>query len=202
MKMTKRCFFTLCLLLMLLLGLGTAEAATKELRLPAYNIQTVVDDKNHLIAAFDTTNANTDQGQLDRMAEKTKAELKIETAEFIADKGYESRQDIEKCLMHGTIPNVGFKYDRDERIFDMEYIPAEIDEETRGSKKPEDIRKCLHAGVLPVCYEGTTISVQQLQRRSVISCFIRHEDGTVTCPVGRQLFRTHERKYGIVELST
>lgn len=35
MKMTKRCFFTLCLLLMLLLGLATAEAATKELRLPA-----------------------------------------------------------------------------------------------------------------------------------------------------------------------
>lgn len=170
---------------------------TKEGLLPAYNIQTVVDDKNHLIASFDTTNANTDQGQLDRMAEQTKKELKIETAEFIADKGYESRQDIEKCLMHGTIPNVGFKYDKDERIFDMEYIPAEIDEETRGSAKPEDIQKCLHAGVLPACYEGTTISVQ-LQRRSVVSCFIRHEDGTVTCPVGRQLFKTHEREYGIV----
>ena len=170
---------------------------TKEGLQPAYNIQTVVDEKHHLIASFDTTNANTDQGQLDRMAEQTKQELKIESAEFIADKGYESREDIERCVMHGTIPNVGFKYDKDERIFDLEYIPAEIDEETRGSQKPEDIQKCLHAGVLPGCYENTTISVQ-VQERNVVSCFIRHEDGRVTCPIGRELFKQHERKYGIV----
>ena len=170
---------------------------TKEGLQPAYNIQTVVDEKHHLIASFDTTNANTDQGQLDRMAEQTKQELKIESAEFIADKGYESREDIERCVMHGTIPNVGFKYDRDERIFDLEYIPAEIDEETRASQKPEDIQKCLHAGVLPRCYENTTISVQ-VQERNVVSCFIRHEDGRVTCPIGRELFKQHERKYGIV----
>lgn len=61
---------------------------TKEGLLPAYNIQTVVDAKHHLIASFDTTNANTDQGQLNRMAEQTKHDLKIRTAEFIADKGY------------------------------------------------------------------------------------------------------------------
>ena len=170
---------------------------TKEGLQPAYNIQTVVDEKHHLIASFDTTNANTDQGQLDRMAEQTKQELEIESAEFIADKGYESREDIERCVMHGTIPNVGFKYDRDERIFDLEYIPAEIDEETRASQKPEDIQKCLHAGVLPKCYENTTISVQ-VQERNVISCFIRHEDGRVTCPIGQELFKQHERQYGIV----
>ena len=170
---------------------------TKEGLLPAYNIQTVVDGKNHIIACFETTVANTDQGQLDRMAEQTKEELEIETAEFIADKGYESREDIEKCLMHGTIPNVGFKYDKDERIHDLEYIPAEIDEATRQSTKAEDIQKCLHAGVLPACYEGTTISVQ-LQKRSVLSCFIRHEDGRVTCPMGRELFKHRAREHGTI----
>ena len=170
---------------------------TKEGLLPAYNIQTVVDEKNHIIASFETTVANTDQGQLDRMAEQTKEELEIGTAEFIADKGYESREDIERCIMHGTIPNVGFKYDKDERIHDLEYIPAEIDETTRQSTKAEDIQKCLHAGVLPQCYENTTISVQ-VQERGVISCFIRHEDGRVTCPMGRELFKQHERKYGTV----
>ena len=55
--------------------------------------------------------------------------------------------------MHGTIPNVGFKYDKDERIHDLEYISAEIDEATRQSTKAEDIQKCLHAGVLPACYK-------------------------------------------------
>ena len=153
--------------------------------------------ENHIIASFETTVANTDQGQLDRMAEQTKEELGIETAEFIADKGYESREDIEKCLMHGTIPNVGFKYDKDERIHDLEYIPAEIDEATRQSTKAEDIQKCLHAGILPACYEGTTISVQ-LQRRSVLSCFIRHEDGRVTCPMGRELFKHRAREHGTI----
>lgn len=170
---------------------------TKEGQLPAYNIQTAVDDRHHLIVSFETTNANTDQGLLDQMAEQTKEEMGVETIEALADKGYESRQDIEKCVMHGTVPNVGYKYDKDERIFDLEYIPNEIDEQTRCSEKPEDIQKCLHAGVLPRCYEGTSVEVQ-LQRRSVMSCFIRHEDGRVTCPMGRELFKHNVRKHGTI----
>ena len=170
---------------------------TKEGQLPAYNIQTAVDDRHHLIVSFETTNANTDQGLLDQMAEQTKDEMGVETIEALADKGYESRQDIEKCVMHGTVPNVGYKYDKDERIFDLEYIPNEIDEQTRCSEKPEDIQKCLHAGVLPRCYEGTSVEVQ-LQRRSVMSCFIRHEDGRVICPMGRELFKHSVRKHGTI----
>ena len=170
---------------------------TKEGQLPAYNIQTAVDDRHHLIVSFETTNANTDQGLLDQMAEQTKEEMGVETIEVLADKGYESRQDIEKCVMHGTVPNVGYKYDKDERIFDLEYIPNEIDEQTRCSEKPEDIQKCLHAGVLPRCYGGTSVEVQ-LQRRSVMSCFIRHEDGRVTCPMGRELFKHSVRKHGTI----
>ena len=170
---------------------------TKEGQLPAYNIQTAVDDRHHLIVSFETTNANTDQGLLDQMAEQTKEEMGVETIEALADKGYESRQDIEKCVMHGTVPNVGYKYDKDERIFDLAYIPNEIDEQTRCSEKPEDIQKCLHAGVLPRCYEGTSVEVQ-LQRRSIMSCFIRHEDGRVTCPMGRELFKHNVRKHGTI----
>ena len=170
---------------------------TKEGQLPAYNIQTAVDDRHHLIVSFETTNANTDQGLLDQMAEQTKEEMGVETIEALADKGYESRQDIEKCVMHGTVPNVGYKYDKNERIFDLAYIPNEIDEQTRCSEKPEDIQKCLHAGVLPRCYEGTSVEVQ-LQKRSVMSCFIRHEDGRVTCPMGRELFKHNVRKHGTI----
>ena len=51
--------------------------------------------------------------------------------------------------------------------------------------------------MLPRCYENTTISVQ-VQERNVVSCFIRHEDGRVTCPIGRELYKHHEREYGIV----
>lgn len=173
---------------------------TKEGILPAYNIQTVVDDESHMIVAFKTTNANTDQGLLDQMAEQTKQELNIEVAEFKADKGYESREDILNCVMHGSVSDVGFKYDKEQRFFDLEYREADITEEIRSSTQPVDIQKCLHAGVLPDCYKGTTISVK-LQRRSVISCFIRHEDGRVTCPIGRELFKRQTRKYGTVYTS-
>ena len=164
---------------------------------PCYNVQTVVDDDSHIITAFKTTNANTDQGLLSEMAKHTKEELEIEAAEFKADKGYESREDILKCIMNGSVPDVGFKYDRERRFYDLEYRAAEITEEILRSTAPEDIQTCLHAGILPDCYKGSTISVE-LQKKSVISCFIRHEDGTVTCPVGRVLFKQSEKKYGIV----
>lgn len=170
---------------------------TKEGIQPCYNVQTVVDDDSHIITGFKTTNANTDQGLLSEMAKQTKEELGIETAEFKADKGYESREDILKCIMNGSIPDVGFKYDKEYRFYDLEYIPAEITEEIRQSTKPEDIQTCIHAGILPACYEGSAISIE-LQKKSVVSCFIRHEDGTVTCPVGRQLFKHRDRKHGTV----
>ena len=51
--------------------------------------------------------------------------------------------------------------------------------------------------MLPDCYEGSNIRVQ-VQSLGQVSCFIRHEDGTVTCPVGRQLFRKKDTKYGTV----
>ena len=170
---------------------------TKEGMLPSYNIQTVADDESHIIVTYKTTNAHTDQGYLSEMAEQTKEELEIETAEFKADKGYESREDILKCVMNGSVPDVGFKYDKDRRFYDLEYRPVEITDEIRESAKPEDIQACIHAGILPDCYKGSTISVE-LQKKSVVSCFIRHEDGTVTCPVGRQLFKHRERKHGTV----
>ncbi len=164
---------------------------------PAYNPQTVVETRNHFITNFNLTNANTDQNQLSVTGEIVKQELHREVVHLIADKGYESREDIEKCLMNGIIPNVGFKYDKDERVFNPEYREAEITEEIRQSTKPEAIQTCLHAGVLPKCYEGTNISVE-VQNQNLLSCFIRHEDGHVTCPMGRELFYHSDKPMGKV----
>jgi transposase len=151
-----------------------------------YNVQTAVDAGSHLIASFEVTNHNTDQGLLSGMAEKVKEALELETVEVVADKGYESREDILDCVMNGTVPNVALKYDKTERLYTLDYVEAEISEETRSSTKPEDIRTCLHAGILPRCYEGTAIEVE-LQQENEIGCFTRNEDGTVTCPMGQTL---------------
>ncbi len=148
-----------------------------------YNVQTAVDEGSHMIAEYEVTNHNTDQGLLNQVCEQVKELLGVGAIEAVADKGYESREDIEKCLMNGTVPNVAFKYDKHERLFNLEYREAEITEETRYSTEPEDIQACLHAGVLPACYENTAVSVE-VQELSAIGCFTRNADGTVTCPMG------------------
>jgi len=162
---------------------------------PAYNVQTVTDTAHHFITNFETVTANNDQGQLRRMGEVVKEELERDVVHLIADKGYESRQDIEECLMNGIIPDVGLKYDKKERVFNLDYLEADITPEQKASTRPEDIKACLHAGVLPDCYEGSNIRVE-VQERGVLSCFIRHEDGTVTCPMGRTLYKHQDKQYG------
>lgn len=152
----------------------------------SYNVQTAVDAGSHLIAEYDVTNRNTDQGLLNDVCEGAKQALGVETIEAVADKGYESREDILNCLMNGTVPNVALKYDKKERIFNLDYKEAEITDEIKASTKPEDIQKCLHAGVLPDCYKDTAVRVE-VQELSTIGCFTRNEDGTVTCPMGQTL---------------
>jgi transposase len=157
-----------------------------------YNVQTAVDDGSHLIAEYEVTNHNTDQGLLKEVSESVKGALEIETIEVVADKGYESREDILNCVMNGIVPNVALKYDKDERLYSIDYVGTEISDEERNSTKPEDIQKCIAAGVLPACYENTAIGVE-LQEQSYLSCFTLNKDGTVTCPMGKKLSKMKMR---------
>lgn len=152
-----------------------------------YNAQTAVDGGSHLIAAY-SVDSKTDVGHLREVSDEAKGLLEVPTIEALADKGYDSNEDVLDCLMNGTIANVGIKEEKEERVFTIEYVGNEIDENTRKSTNPEDIQKCLHAGVLPECYEGTSVSVEfQKNDESILSCFTLNEDGSVTCPMGNRL---------------
>jgi transposase len=166
-------------------------------RRACYNIQVATDVDSHLIVGHEVTNDCNDMNKLRSTAQTAMKNLGIETTEGTADKGYSSAKDIEDCLFHGIAPQVGLVYDREERVINLTHIPKEITEEERASTKLEDIRNCLHAGVLPRCYEGGDISIE-LQQESEISCFIRHEDGSVTCPIGKLLHAQGEKKNGTV----
>jgi len=157
-----------------------------------YNVQTAVDSGSHLIAEYEVTNRNTDQGLLTEVTRQAKEQLEVETIEAVADKGYESREDILNCLFSGTVPNVALKYDKTERLYNIPYVETEISEEKRASKKPEDIKTCISAGILPKCFEGTAVGVE-LQEKSELSCFLRNSDGTVTCPMGNVMGKARER---------
>ena len=129
---------------------------------------------------------------MNEMAEKTKKTLKTNTIEVVADKGYESRKDILKCIYNGTVPNVALKYDKKERLYNLEYKETEITEETKKSTKQEDIKKCLESGVLPECFKDTNVNIE-VQEQNRLSCFILNDDGTVTCPMGNTLSRIRVR---------
>lgn len=98
-----------------------------------YNVQTAVDKGSHLIADYQVANHNTDQGLLNEVAQNVKESLRIETVEVVADKGYESREDILNCIMNGIVPNVALKYDKHERLYTIEYEDAEIAEDIKSS---------------------------------------------------------------------
>lgn len=151
-----------------------------------YNVQTAVDSESHLIAEYEVTNHNTDSGLLYETSKSAKELLKVESIEVVADKGYESKADIRNCILDGTAPTVALKCDKEERSFTFPYEESEITEKDRSSTKKADIEKCIKAGVLPKCFEDTGISVE-VQKKIKESCFIRNEQGEVSCPTGNVL---------------
>ncbi len=66
-----------------------------------YNVQSVVDTKNHLILAHDVTNTP-DCGQLTEMTKQAQSALGQKGITVIADKGYFSRADIKGCQDTGA----------------------------------------------------------------------------------------------------
>jgi transposase len=94
--------------------------------------------------------------------------------------------------MNGIIPNVAMKYDREERIFNLDYKYAQITEKARSSMDPEDIKKCFKAGVLPACFDNSVVSVE-VQNLSSVACFTRLDENTVLCPMNKTLTKVRRR---------
>ena len=63
----------------------------------SYNVQTVVDSKHKLIAAYDVTNEGNDLGQLARMARAGKEALAVAELTVLADGGYFEGNALKEC---------------------------------------------------------------------------------------------------------
>ncbi len=163
-----------------------------------YNVQTAVDHATHLIADYLVTNQINDQGILHTFSEQLKQTMDLSIVSIVADKGYDSKEELETCIKSGTVPYVGFKDDKGERLLTLAYETRDITEAMRDSTKPEDIRACLHAGGLPSCYENTNLSVE-VHSEGQLGCFLRSSDRkTVICPMGHTLRRTRCKGEGMV----
>jgi transposase len=71
-----------------------------------YNVQSAVDDKNHLIVAHEVTNHGHDRDQLTNMSVKAKQATDIENPKVYADRGYYSSKEILDCEEHDVVPMV------------------------------------------------------------------------------------------------
>ncbi len=60
----------------------------------AYNVQSAVDTTNHLIVAHEVTNVGTDRSQLATMAQATKAALRSDHLDVVADRGYFKGEEL------------------------------------------------------------------------------------------------------------
>ena len=73
----------------------------------AYNVQSAVDDKNHLVAHFSVENVS-DVHLLGHSATAAKAQLGAETLEVLADKGYHYGAELQKCADNNITTYVAY----------------------------------------------------------------------------------------------
>ena len=130
----------------------------------AYNPQTVVDSRTHLIRDFKMTNQVTDHGMLSQTMEKIKEEAPDVIQEVAADKGYENEDDMIKCLENGIIPHVIMDDGKDGYELEIPYEEAETDTD---STNPKELKKCLHAGKVPEAYKEviSKMKVKEVRRK-------------------------------------
>lgn len=130
----------------------------------AYNPQTVVDSNTHLIRDFQMTNQVTDHGLLDSTLEEVRKESDgiIET---VADRGYESEEDMVKCLEDGIIPHVITDDGKDGYEVEIDYQESVVD---ASSTESEELKKALHAGVIPDAYKEviSDMEVTEVRRKA------------------------------------
>ena len=127
-----------------------------------YNVQTAVDSENHMIVGYKVTNRPTDHGQLTDIASEGKESLNMAVIEATADKGYEDPSDHADALASGVIPNVIQRDGGSSEPIEFDYNETEITDDMINSTDPDDLRKCLEAGVVPAIYR------EVLEKRGVI----------------------------------
>lgn len=184
-----------------------------------YNVQTAVDAESHMIAGFQVTNSPTDHGQITDIASQVKKDYDVHTLEITADKGYECPEDHADALASGVVPNVIQRDGGRAEDVTFDYKDADITDEQKASSKPEDLRACLQAGVIPDAYNGiltdakiievkkrilsTTdsavlnMSPDEMRAKALEGFFVRDAArNLVYCPLGEILRQKSEKRNG------
>lgn len=190
----------------------------------AYNVQTAVDTETHMMMDYSVTNANTDHGQLAPTMEYIKEQHRDKVMDVIADKGYHRDADYIECLEKGIIPNVIPDDGNDTYDLEIDYEESECDP---TSTEAEELKKCLHAGIIPKAYKNSieemTVeetryrieetgkrsdpqdpkrTVEEMKARAKEGYFVRNpEEDCVYCVGGATLYRKTIKRAGATRYS-
>jgi len=116
---------------------------SKEGFYPAYNVQSTVDDKNHMIAQMDVTDHPNDYHDLESNMDALKEQLGITPETVLADKGYANEDQIQSLEENGIKCIVPFP----ENAPDQKQIDAGI---TFEYDKKNDCYRCSQGQILPL----------------------------------------------------
>lgn len=188
----------------------------------SYNVQTAVDTESHMMLDYNLTNECTDHGQLAPTMEYVKEHRKDEVLHVLGDKGYHRDSDYIKCLENGIIPDVIPDDGKDTYDLEIDYEEAECNPQ---STEAEELKKCLHAGVIPKAYENSIEDievtevrrkvyedkcddadiqnpkrpVEEMKSRASEGYFVRNpEADCVYCPGGATLYRKSIKRDGAI----
>ena len=134
-----------------------------------YNTHVAVDAESHLIAGFAVTNNPTDHGQITSVAGDVKKEYGVPVLEGTADKGYECPEDHANALANGIVPNVIQCDGGCTEYVKFDYHEAEITDGRKASTRPEDLRACLEAGVVPDAFRDILTDVEVTEEKSYVA---------------------------------
>ena len=132
----------------------------------AYNPQTAVDSETHLIRDFQMTNQVTDHGLLGSTMQGIKDSDPEKIIEAVADKGYEAAEDMAECLEKGIIPHVITDDGKDGYEIETAYEGCEVNVK---STEPGELKKALHAGVIPDAYKDVISDIKVAEVRRKVS---------------------------------
>lgn len=187
-----------------------------------YNVQTAVDAGSHMIAGFQVTNNPTDHGQITSVASEVKADYGVDVLESTADKGYESPEDHAEALANGIVPNVIQRDGGYTEHVQFDYNETPITDEQKASTKPEDLKACLEAGIIPDAYNEILSDAQtseikaytssdiadsavlnmtpeQMRAKALEGYFVRDaERNLVYCPQGEILRQKSIKRNGMI----
>lgn len=162
---------------------------TKEGFMPAYNIQSVVDDKHHMIGMMDITDDAIDYHCLEENAKALEEQLDIIPEEFLADKGYANEDQIKKMELEGIRCIVPFP----KPAVNQKQIDAGI---TFEYDEKEDCYRCSQGQMLPLAVKNVIKKNKpyaKYQGKNCLKCTLKSQ--CTKSKKGRIIYRRKDNKW-------